>query len=315
MTPKNSRTERSDARGRTTGGSEAGRPSDPPNVKKPRSSEPSIAPVEKMLPPVKKKKKHPAAPKGDSRFLKIARTALGIALVVGIGGGVAWGARRYVKTSPRFAVNEISTTGGKHRSPDELAAIAGIAKGQNVFSVDLDRAKTRLLADPWIESAQLSRQLPATIFLRVVEREAAGLVATQDGSYLVTRDGSIIKRIEPGDPTDLVIVTGLTVQQIVDDREGSARTVKRSLELAGDYASSPLAQRSTLEEVHVEPSGELTLVVGKNGVVLRMGQAPYRKKLDQAMRVVAELDRRGAKPDTIMLDDEARENRVVVRIR
>jgi cell division protein FtsQ len=285
----------------------------PRNVKRPRAAEPSLAPTEKPIAAKPRSKK--AASKQESRILRIARTATGIALVVGIGGGVAWGARRYVKTSPRFAVNEISTSGGKRRSPDELASIAGISKGQNVFSVDLDRAKARLVSDPWIADAHLTRQLPATIFLRVTEREAAGLVATQDGSYLVTRDGMIIKRIEAGDPTDVVVVTGVTVQQIVDDREGTARTVKRALELAGDYASSPLAQRAQLEEIHVEPSGELTLVVGKTGIVLHMGQAPYRKKLDQAVRVVAELDRRGAKPDTIMLDDEARENRVVVRVR
>jgi cell division protein FtsQ len=292
----------------------------PKNVKRSRAEAPSLAPTEQPILPKKgkreKKEKTPkTGPKAESRFVTIARTVIGVMLVVGIGGGVAWGARRYVKTSPRFAVNEIATSGGKHRSPEELAAIAGIAKGQNVFSVDLDRAKARLVADPWIADAHLSRQLPATIFLRVTEREAAGLVATQDGTYLVTRDGMIIKRIEPGDPTDVVVVTGVTVQQIVDDREGTARSVKRALELAGDYASSPLAQRAQLEEVHVEPSGELTLIVGKTGIVLRMGQAPYRKKLDQAVRVVAELDRRGAKADTIMIDDEARENRVVVRVR
>jgi cell division protein FtsQ len=59
----------------------------------------------------------------------------------------------------------------------------------------------------------------------------------------------------------------------------------------------------------------MTLVLGKQGLVLRMGSAPYRRKLEQAVRIVAELDRRGAKPETIMLDDEARPERVVVRMR
>ncbi len=59
----------------------------------------------------------------------------------------------------------------------------------------------------------------------------------------------------------------------------------------------------------------MTLVVGKNAVQLRMGPPPYRRKLEQAVRVVAELDRGGAKPDSIMLDNEARPDRVVVRMR
>ena len=99
-------------------------------------------------------------------------------------------------------------------------------------------------------------------------------------------------------------------------RHRRARAIPRqALDLASDFDRSPLAQRSPLQETHVEPNGDMTLVLGKSAVVLRMGAAPYRRKLDQAVRIVAELDRRGAKPDTIMLDDEARPDRVVVRMR
>jgi cell division protein FtsQ len=259
----------------------------------------------------------------ESRTMRIARGVVGFLMVVGIGGTVAWGARKYVKTSPRFAISEVITTGAKRRSPDELASIAGIAKGQNVFTADLDRARARLIADPWVSEATLARQLPGTVFLHVVEREAGGIVATNDGSakaaggetYVVTREGAIIKRLESGDPTDLTVVTGVVLQHLLDDREGAARTIRRALDLAADYDHTPLATRSPLEEVHVEPNGEMTLVVGKNAVALHMGAPPYRRKLEQAIRVVAELDRRGAKPDSIMLDNEARPDRVVVRMR
>jgi len=280
------------------------------------SSMPSEAPIAIPL-------KVKAPPRAESNGMRIARGLVGFMMVVGIGGAVAWGARHYVKTSPRFAISEIITTGAKRRSPDDLAAIAGIAKGQNVFSTDLDRARARLIADPWVNEATLARQLPGTIFLRVVEREAGGIVATNDGSakaaggetYVVTREGAIIKRLETGDPTDLPIVTGVVLQQLMDDRDGATRTIRRALDLAGDYEHSPLATRSPLEEVHVEPNGEMTLVVGKNAVALHMGAPPYRRKLEQAVRVVAELDRRGAKPDSIMLDNETRPDRVVVRMR
>ena len=212
-------------------------------------------------------------------------------------------------------MSEIITSGGKRRGPEEIASIAGIAKGQNVFSIDLDAARKRLAADPWIETAELTRQLPGTISIRVTEREASGIVAMAEGTYLVTRDGLVIKRVEADDPLDFHIVTGITSKALVDDREGATRTIRQALDLAYDYDRSPLAQRSPIQEVHVEPNGDMTLVVGKSGVVLRMGSGPYRKKLDQAVRITAELDRRGAKPDTIMLDDEARPDRVVVRMR
>jgi cell division protein FtsQ len=256
-------------------------------------------------------------PIGDSRAVRVLRALVGVMMVVGIGSGVVWGARRYVRTSPRFGVSEIVTSGGLRRGPDDIASIAGIAKGQNVFSIDLGRARSRLAADPWIESAELTRQLPGTISIRVTERAAAGVVATTGdaGTYLVTRDGAVIKRVEAGDPLDFHVVTGVALKMLVDDREGATRTIRQALDLAYDYERSPLAQRSPVQEVHVEPNGDLTLVVGKSGVVLRMGAGPYRRKLDQAVRIVGELDRRGAKPETIMLDDEARPDRVVVRMR
>ncbi len=257
----------------------------------------------------------PRPREGDSRLMGVFRAALGVALVVGIGSGVAWGARRYVRTSPRFGVSEIITSGGKRRSPDDIASIAAISKGQNVFSIDLDKSRARLTADPWIESAEITRQLPSTISVRITEREAAAIVALNEGSYLVTREGAIIKRVEAGDPFDFHIVTGIALKTLVDDRDGTTRTIRQALDLAYDYERSPLAQRSPLQEVHVEPTGDMTLIVGKNGTVLRMGSAPYRRKLDQAVRIVGEVDRRGAKPDVIMLDDEARPERVVVRMR
>lgn len=282
-------------------------PSEPP--------QPVVAAVSSKPPALPKESKAPPAPRKPSKIVPVLRAMVGLAMIVGIGSGVVWGARKYVRTSTRFAVSEIVTTGGKRRGPEEIALIANVSKGQNVFSIDLERSRAKLAADPWIESAEISRQLPGTITIHITEREAAGLVAMPEGTYLVTRDGAIIKRVEAGDPIELHIVTGVALKQLVDDREGATRTIRKALDLALDYDRSPLAMRSPLEEVHVEPTGDMTLVCGKSGVVLRMGGAPYKRKLDQAVRIVGELDRRGAKPDTIMLDDEARPDRVVVRMR
>jgi len=252
------------------------------------------------------------------------RAGLAASAVAGVAGGAAWLAFRYVTTSPRFAVEQIVTTGGKRRSSDDLAALAGIERGKNVFAVDLAAARARLLADPWVSEAAVVRQLPRTMKIRVVEREAVGLVAAIDASstfrsasetFLVTSEGEVIKRLDAGDPTDLPVVTGMPLQQLTGDREGSSAIIQRALDLAGQYTRSPMAARMPLEEVRVKPSGELVLLVGKHVTELQMGVPPYRRKLEQATRVMAELDRRGASAAALMLDNEARADRVVVRMR
>jgi cell division protein FtsQ len=239
---------------------------------------------------------------------------MGGVLVVGISTGAAWVARRHILTSPRFAVTEITISGQKHRTAEQLVSVSGIGKGQNVFSVDLDRVRSRLLGDPWISDATVERRLPGTVIIQVAERELGAIVALPE-SYLASREGEIFKRLEVGDPSDLPVITGLSLEQIADDRAGVVRSVKRALDLASDYEHASLAQRASLEEIHLAKDGSVTLVIGKDAVSVALGDAPFRRKLEQATRVFAELDRRGAKPDAILLDNEARPERVVVRMR
>jgi cell division protein FtsQ len=249
-----------------------------------------------------------------SRIWAILRAGFGGALVVGISVGVAWAARRHIVGSARFAVTDVVVSGAKRRTAEELETEGGITRGQNVFTVDLERVRARLLNDPWISEATLGRRLPGTILVQVTEREAGAIVAL-DGSYLASRDGEIFKHLEVGDPTDLPIITGITSDQVAEDRDGVTAMVRRAQDLASDYEHGPLAERAPLEEIHLGRDGSVSLVVGKDGIGIALGEPPFRRKLDEAARVLSELDRRGAKAETIMIDNDARPERVVVRMR
>ena len=254
------------------------------------------------------------APKKESAFVAAARTVFGVALVIGVSWSVAWAARHYVSTSPRFAVTDVSVAGAHLRSPETILGEGKIIKGANVFAVDLDEARVLIGKDPWIRDVTLGRRLPGTILVQVTEREASALVALGE-TYLASRDGEIFKRLESGDPTDLPIITGINADAVADDREGVARSIRRALDLASDYERGPLAQRAALQEIHLGNDGSTTLVVGKSAMSLVLGEPPFRRKLEEAARVLTELDHRGAKADAIMLDNEGRPERVVVRMR
>jgi cell division protein FtsQ len=253
-------------------------------------------------------------PRIVSKVERAFRTLAGFVLVIGISSSVAYGARRYVKTTPRFAVSEILVDGAKHRSESEIMGEAGIAMGTNIFGVDLDGARAKLLADPWIREATLARRLPGSIAVHVVEREAGAIVALGQ-SYLATREGEIFKPLEAGDPTDLTIITGLLPDAVDNDREAAARSIRRALDVALEYEHSPLASRAPLQEVHVAEDSAITLIVGKKAIALTLGQPPFRRKIEEASRVMTELEQRNAHADSIMLDNEARPERVVVRMR
>ena len=257
----------------------------------------------------------PEAQKPPPAWLAPLRTAAGFVLVAAVSLGVAWGARRYLMTSPRFSLEQVVMTGQKTRTKDGLLARANVKMGQNVFSIDLDAARNKMLGDPYVQSATLARRLPDTILVDIEERVPAAMVAVGDGLVLVTRDGDAFKRVEVGDPTDLPVITGLPPELAESDREGLADKVRRALDVAVDYQQSSLAAKMPLQEIHFEAGTGISLAVGSPVTSLVLGGPPFRKKLEQASRVAMELERRGQKADAILLDNDARPERVVARVR
>jgi cell division protein FtsQ len=245
--------------------------------------------------------------------------------VLAIGGAVllVYGLIRYTRQSPRFAVRIIEMHGNGRRTPDEIMKRAGIAMGTNIFAVDLDAMRAAILDDPWIETAALGRRLPATLSIEVTEREAAALVAAGPDLYLATRRGELFKKLEPGDPSDLPVITGVRAEDLADARTGAVAEgratrvspVARALEVTSEFDRTSMAKSLPVQEVHIEDDGSIALSVGNDPIELKLGGGSYRKRLDQATRVLFELRSRGKAADVVFLDNEAHPERVVVRTR
>ena len=271
--------------------------------------------VARTIPPAPDAAAHEERQAAAPKWLGPLRTAAGFVLVASVSLAVAWGSRRYLMTSPRFSLEQVQMSGQKTRTKDALLARAGVKMGQNVFSIDLDAARNKMLSDPYVKDAVLSRKLPDTIVVDIQERVPAAVVALGNETFLVTRDGETFKRLELGDPPDLPVITGLSAEMADGDREGFAARVRRALDVAVDYQQSSLAAKMPLQEIHFEPGDGVSLGVGSPVTTVVLGGPPYRKKLEQASRVAFELERRGQKPDAILVDNDARPERVVARVR
>src|SRR5262245_16912749 len=123
-------------------------------------------------------------------------------------GGVAAGGTWFFTHSKHFAVQNVRSSPTAHVSAESLAARAGVALGQNLFAVDLEEVARDVLAEPWIARATARRELPSTIALDVVEREAACVVSL-GGLYLADAEGRVFKRATPEEAARLPVVTGI----------------------------------------------------------------------------------------------------------
>jgi cell division protein FtsQ len=250
-----------------------------------------------------------------ARLGEALRVTAGVLVTVAAALLCVWGLVRYTRTSPRFAVKAVNVQGSSHRSPEDIARTGGIALEHNIFTTDLQAAQSRLLGDPWIERVSLRRKLPSTIAIEIVEREAHSLVAIGADLYLATRQGELFKKYEPGDPYDLPIVSGIRGEDVAEDRDAAVSLIRRALDLVADYERTGPAKSHPVQEAHLTDDGGIVLVVGKDATALHLGRGPYRQSLEQASRVLAELQSRRGQASVVFLDNDAHPERVVVRMR
>ena len=249
------------------------------------------------------------------RWLARFRLITGIIVVVSASLLVAWGLRRYLRTSPRFAIKTVQVDGNVRRSAQQLAARAKVELGKNIFAVDLSAARQAVVADEWIETATVTRTLPSTIRIQVSEREAQAVASVGTKLFLVDSKGNIFKQVRAGDPIDLPVITGLDPVAIARDREGVTLRLRRVLDLLADLQQVGIDRRFPVQEVHFEPDKSVVVTVGTEGIALQLGHPPYRAKVEKADRILVEVRRRKAKPAVVFLEDDAHPERVVVRMR
>jgi hypothetical protein len=109
-----------------------------------------------------------------------------------------------------FEVETVSVAGADKYSPEELARESGIMIGENMFRVDYQGAKDRLLKNyPWLETVELRLRPPHEIHIEVTQSVAAGAVAEGENSVMITRNGKILERGVLFIPDDIPLVTGI----------------------------------------------------------------------------------------------------------
>ncbi len=239
----------------------------------------------------------------------------GVIVVVAASVLVAWGLRRYLRQSPRFSVRTVEVEGNQRRTPHQIAKRAGIENGTNVFSIDEADAKAAVEADPWIATAEVSVELPSTVTIRVVEREARALSVIGGQLYLVDNFGDVFKEHVDGDPTDLPIVSGIDAEALRRDRESVTALIRRALDLVADLEQAKIAERYPIQEVNIAPDASVAVTIGSEGMRLVFGTPPFRNKVEKAGRILEELRYRNVKRATLFLDNKAHPERVVVRMK
>ncbi len=149
--------------------------------------------------------------------------------------------------SEHFQARQIHVEGGQRLSPQLILDQAGVRPGINVLSVNLAAARKRLLSHPWIAEAEIQRESPSTLRIRIREHVGAAVVDV-GRKFLLSPQGELFKEWESSDPADLPSVAGLAIADLrVVDRSAAAGGL--SVFDAGGPASPPPSPSRAMDAV------------------------------------------------------------------
>lgn len=238
----------------------------------------------------------------------LALTALGL----GIGFGAYWVAI-YLRTASALEIRCIEVNGTSRLGLEELKRTAGLTEGQNIFAVELDRAEKRLRAHAWVRTAQVQRVVPDRIVVEIEEHRPAALVSL-DGLYLVDEQGEVFKRLQPGEQADLPVITGISRAAFTEAPERARTQMRAALQAIDQVSETACLKRRELAEVHLDELLGTSLVLDPGALQVRLGPDQLDDRLGLLCRLFDELDRRGLKARSVLLDRSDRPHWVTVRL-
>jgi cell division septal protein FtsQ len=230
-------------------------------------------------------------------------------IVVAMAGlsGLGWTSYQFVQylhNAPRFEVKALAISGFngplKRVTENQIAGRAEFDVGTNVFRVDLNAIRERVERLEWVRYAIVQRVLPDQIIVKVVEREPIGLARINGEVYQFDTDAAILN--VDGASTTFPILDGLRSRDVNSNTKKVA-IYRQVLEEIG---------QNDLSEVHVNDSGEVSVVSANDPMIVTLGTSEYRLRWIKFQQLKSQIQQQY--PQAVKVDLRFK-NQVIVRMK
>jgi cell division protein FtsQ len=107
-----------------------------------------------------------------------------------------------------FALSNVTITGGERTTPESASAALALVKGGSIFGVRPDAARARLLMLPWVADAEVRRQFPDKVTVRLIEKRPFAIWKAGNELSVVERSGAVIIKVQDDTFGRLPVIAG-----------------------------------------------------------------------------------------------------------
>jgi cell division protein FtsQ len=227
-----------------------------------------------------------------------------------------------VRARAEFAVAAVRVAGAEARVAEDVRALAQVPIGANIWDIDLDGVRERVLRHDWVAEADVRRELPGDIIVTVEERRALATLNIGGVPYGVDKRGqpfaplgaaqaSALPRITGFDPTAQKAQPARGEPEELGDIERAAQALRLLRRAAALVRVA--GRRRRLTEMRIDPVAGLTVLTEELGAVpVTFGWKRWRDKERRLSSVVELWAGREAELEAVSL---VFRDRVVVQLR
>jgi len=199
-----------------------------------------------------------------------------------------------------FTLDEVIVNGIETLSSQQVEEIAGVFMGEHLLRLNPKKTAERLLASPQIASAIVRRVWPNQLEITVIECIGFAVIPFQDVFLEVDRWGVVVSVVQDFSRVNLPIITGVPVVETSLGKRIVGKQMENALLVA---VNLPDKLRSSISEIHMEVSGEVSLVT-TGGIIIRLGNAnSLRGRLALIPTVLYAYEEKGMSRDTVAYID------------
>lgn len=126
-------------------------------------------------------------------------------------GVIAAGHKQYAQLAAKagFQVQRVEVSGMERVDQLRVYELVLAEKDRAMPLVDIARVRGELLKYGWIKDARVSRRLPDTLAIEIIERKPAA-VWQRDGKYsLIDAEGIVLQHVKPNEAGQLPVLNGV----------------------------------------------------------------------------------------------------------
>ncbi|MBN1930064.1 MAG: FtsQ-type POTRA domain-containing protein [Desulfobacterales bacterium] len=208
----------------------------------------------------------------------------------------------FVTQCDYFKAKNVKVEGRVRLTLQEVIEQARIHTGTNILSANLTTARKRLLSHPWIAAAEVRRELPGSIYIRIKEHKPIAVVCLNQ-KFIINDQGKIFKKWEASDPENIPIINGLDITDIdiFGQSPGIVFNAVMDILKLGQKPES-IVSIDSIKRIDVDREIGITIYAFEHSKAIKLGYNDYPSKFKQLKNVLFYLKKRSDFSDFDSID-------------